>query len=179
MADFIKSYEKTSKFEGGYANHKNDKGGETYKGIARKMHPNWVGWKIVDRYKTSSLTFAQLDKVLKGNGQIQEMVELFYRANFWDKIMGDSISKQEIADNIYDFAVNSGVSRAVKYAQRVVKTEEDGIIGIKTIRAINSKEDNFIDEYKSSRLEFFKRIVINNPSQNVFMKGWTSRVENV
>lgn len=41
----------TLSHEGGYANHKNDKGGETYRGITRKHNPNWNGWAFIDNVK--------------------------------------------------------------------------------------------------------------------------------
>lgn len=178
MANFERAYHKTAAFEGGYANHPNDKGGETYKGIARNMWPKWEGWKIIDRYKGSPISSKSMTKVLGGNVELDDLVEAFYRANFWKPIMGDEISNQLIADNIYDFAVNSGVSRAVKYAQRIVGTVEDGVMGAKTIKAINASVHDFVTKYKAARMGFVNKIVARDESQRVFLKGWTVRVEN-
>lgn len=47
--NFLKSYDILIKHEGGYVNDPDDKGGETYKGIARKFNPDWKGWKIIDK----------------------------------------------------------------------------------------------------------------------------------
>lgn len=178
MADFQRAYTKTSAFEGGYSNHPDDKGGETYKGIARNMWGSWGGWKIIDRYKTSKLASKQFSNVLSGSIELEDMVEAFYRANFWNKIHGDDIMNQLVAENIYDFAVNSGISRAVKYAQRIAGVTEDGIMGRMTIKAINQNIEGFVTKYKASRLAFLHKIVVNNPSQQVFMRGWTNRVQN-
>jgi len=178
MADFQRAYLKTSAFEGGYSNHPSDKGGETYKGIARNMWGSWGGWKIIDRYKTSPLSSKQMSNVLAGSVELEDMVEAFYRANFWNKIKGDDIMNQKVAENIYDFAVNSGVSRAIKYAQRVVGVAEDGIIGAKSIKAINANIHDFVVKYKEARMSFIKKIVARDESQSVFLKGWTNRVEN-
>ena len=41
---FKEIIEKTLKNEGGYVNHASDKGGETDKGIARKVWSQWTGW---------------------------------------------------------------------------------------------------------------------------------------
>lgn len=178
MAQFEKAFLKTAAFEGGYANHPNDKGGETYKGIARNMWGSWAGWKIIDRYNTSPHSSKQMNAVLGGNMELEDMVEEFYRAHFWNKIKGDDLNNQLIADNIYDFAVNSGVSRAVKYAQRIVGVIEDGIIGTQTIKAINKNIEGFVTKYKAARLSFLEKIVARDESQSVFMKGWTARVQN-
>jgi len=178
MANFERAFLKTAAFEGGYANHPDDKGGETYKGIARNMWPQWGGWKIIDRYKTSPHSSKQMSAVLGGNIELEDMVEAFYRAHFWNKIKGDDLNNQLTADNIYDFAVNSGVSRAIKYAQRIVNVEEDGIIGAKTIKAINQNIEGFVTNYKSARLTFLAKIVSRDSSQSVFMNGWRTRVQN-
>lgn len=178
MAQFEKAYAKVKKFEGGYANNPNDRGGETYAGIARVHHPKWNGWAIVDKYKQSQHSSKALNKVLQGNSEVGEWVEVFYRVNFWNPIMGDAILNQLTADNIMDFAVNSGVSRAVKYAQRIVGAVEDGVMGPKTIRAINANVDSFVTKYKAARLDFLKKIVARDNTQSEFMKGWTSRVQN-
>ena len=178
MADFKKAYAKVKKFEGGYANNPNDNGGETYAGIARGYHPKWKGWEIVDKYKQSIYSSKELNKVLQGNRQLDVLVETFYKANFWNPIMGDSIVDQLSADNIMDFAVNSGVSRAVRYAQRIVGASEDGAMGPNTIKAINKHSVGFVPDYKAARLAFVHKIVANNPSQKEFLAGWVSRTKN-
>lgn len=178
MAEFSKAYAKTSAFEGGYSNHPNDRGGETYKGIARNMWPQWGGWKIIDRYKGSPISSKQMTKVLAGSVELEDMVEAFYRAHFWKPIMGDDIISQIVADNIYDFAVNSGVSRAVRYAQRIVGAVEDGVMGPRTIKAINQNIHRFVPEYKEARLSFVRKIVTRDESQRDFLRGWETRIAN-
>ena len=64
MADFKTAYDRTSKFEGGYSNDEADRGGETFAGIARVYHENWLGWKIIDQYKTVTSDTKTLNKVL-------------------------------------------------------------------------------------------------------------------
>ena len=51
MADFSKAIPKLLKKEGGYVNNPADRGGETYKGIARKYHKSAFMWTLIDRYK--------------------------------------------------------------------------------------------------------------------------------
>ena len=54
---FGEIFKKTMGHEGGYAFHELDRGGETYKGIARNFHKNWEGWKIVDNCKKDESNF--------------------------------------------------------------------------------------------------------------------------
>ena len=176
MADFKLAHERTLKFEGAYSNHEADRGGETFAGIARVYHENWLGWKIIDQYKTVTSDTKTLNKILFGNDELMSLIEDFYKIEFWDRIKGNEIMYQTVANNIYDMAVNSGVRKASKTAQRIVGVDDDGVIGNITIKAINKYNPNtFVFEFKRAREYFFKSIVAHNPSQEVFIDGWLRR----
>jgi lysozyme family protein len=115
MADFLTAYKRTSRYEGGYANDAADRGGETYKGIARKMHPNWQGWVIIDAYKKDH---GQLKRgAIINDPRLDDMVIEFYRREFWNKVRGDDVKDQDLANMLYDDAVNTGPKPAIKKLQ--------------------------------------------------------------
>jgi len=122
MADFKLTINKVLHFEGGFVNDPNDNGGETYCGISRKFWPDWGGWPIIDT----------------GSFKVGDLVQLFYKINFWDKIGGDKIADQSIADLLMDSAVNEGIVPAVKRAQSIVNVTQDGIISDTLISKLNS-----------------------------------------
>ena len=64
MANFQQAFQHTAAAEGGYSNNPKDKGGETYRGIARKYWPDWAGWIIVDEYKRN-MPGATHDRITK------------------------------------------------------------------------------------------------------------------
>ena len=51
MASFKEAWEETSAVEGGYVDDDDDRGGETYRGVARNFHPDWPGWDRIDAAK--------------------------------------------------------------------------------------------------------------------------------
>lgn len=106
MADFKISYSKTKQFEGGYAHVDGDTGEETYAGISRKWFPKWEGWAVVDKHKP--LTNNQHIK----DSNLDKCLEDFYKKEFWDKINGDAIPLQKMADEQFDMAVNAGIRTA-------------------------------------------------------------------
>lgn len=108
MADFLKAHHITEQTEGGYVNDPDDNGGETYAGISRKFFPTWGGWSIVDSHKP-----LKTNQKIKDNA-LTEKIHQFYKANFWDKIGGDAMTDQDLANQVYDMAVNSGVGSALK-----------------------------------------------------------------
>jgi lysozyme family protein len=113
MASFEIADKLTSINEGGYANDGSDRGGETWKGIARKMHPQWEGWSFVDWYKKHP----GFPSVLNKSDRLEELRKSFYKINFWDQIKGDELLFQEIANQIYDDAVNTSPVPAIRKAQ--------------------------------------------------------------
>ena len=62
MADFKEAFELTLAHEGGYVKDPDDRGGETYKGIARRYNPGWSGWARIDKAKKQALKVAGPDK---------------------------------------------------------------------------------------------------------------------
>jgi len=135
MADFEKAYSRTGKFEGGYVNDPDDSGGETYYGIARKFHPTWPGWKIVDEQKKKS----NFPKNLKDRrNELLPLEKVFYKKEFWDKVWGDSIKDQRVANDMYDTAVNMGVGTSIKLSQRQFKMKETAVMSTALLSKLNS-----------------------------------------
>jgi len=178
MADFKTAYKKTSLIEGGYVNNSSDHGGETIYGIARKFWPNWPGWAIVDSIKASGAKTAKdINKLADANPQLEAYKLSFYKQNFWDVNKLDLINDQQLANNVYDFGVNSGVSKGAKTLQAACCVEADGIIGPKTIACVNSGNAKAIyEKYNTLRSEFYHRLAA-NPGQLQFLKSWMSRVK--
>lgn len=105
MADFTKAIQKIIASEGGYVNDPNDPGGETKFGISKRSYPN---------EDIKNLTIERAREI--------------YKRDFWDKIGGDQIKDQAIADLLVDSAVNEGVVPAVKRAQIIVNIPQTGKI---------------------------------------------------
>lgn len=163
MADFLPSFERVLRNEGGYVLHtvKDDRGGATYAGIARNFHPSWSGWKVIDQGETPPA----------------DMVRQFYRSNFWHPLRLDEVTHQEVAANIFDFGVNAGISTAAKLAQLVVGVTPDGKIGAKTLQALNGIDpDLFVARYALAKIARYRDIVTGNRTQQRFLVGWINRV---
>lgn len=138
MAKFEIAYKKTGGWEGGWNHIKQDRGGETYKGIARNFFPRWAGWKIVDSRKP--LKHGQIIN----DSMLDNLVKQFYKTEFWDVVGGDLIEDQSIANTLYDFGVNAGQGRSISNIQRVLKLPITGKINDRLIHAINNPEKYLI-----------------------------------
>jgi lysozyme family protein len=118
MADFNIAFKITVLGnEGGYNPGNGEK--ETYSGIDRGANPRWSGWVIIDTIKANyqGITIAKMDTLLSQNTILQNNITHFYKVNYWDTISLDGVFDQQMANNLFDCAVNQGESRARKVMQ--------------------------------------------------------------
>jgi len=77
---------------------------------------------------------------------------------------------------VFDFGVNSGSSRSVRYAQQVVGVHVDGEMGPVTLEAINNHDPaDFVKALCNARLRFLRGLGI----WSRFGKGWAARVADL
>ncbi len=144
ITSFDDVFRRTMHHEGGYSDHPDDIGGETYKGISRVYHPTWIGWAIVDGWKVRGRP--REDNWLQSNERLQRYVREFYKAQFWDTWRGDDVLAIDaaVAAELFDTGVNMGTHKAIYYLQRALNVlnrggmswpdiSEDGVIGPKTL----------------------------------------------
>lgn len=186
MAYFQPALDKTLAHEGGFVNDPKDPGGMTFCGISRKAWPDWDGWEVIDERLISG---APLD-----TGGMRNLVYVFYNDNFWLPLHGDEIASQEIANYLFDFAANSGISDAVKALQRALnfyfeppkgvefvhKLEVDGVIGEKTLNMLSDAGefdafDFLLLSMRAYRLAHYIETIADNPKLARFARGWARR----
>lgn len=172
MANFNQAFELMIASEGGYVNDQDDPGGETYKGVARKIHSKWDGWIKIDLLKRQSGFPANLDR----DPELQEAVKDFYEVQFWNRLCGGLISEQAVANSIFDFAVNAGVGTSASLAQMVVDSPTDGVIGPNTVDTINAfNPDHFIASFTVAKIARYVNIVKKRPTSRKYFYGWILR----
>lgn len=172
MADFNPAFELTMEAEGGYVHDPDDPGGETYKGIARTRNPKWPGWKEIDSLKNNSNFPNNLDN----HPKLQTQIKALYKSNYWDKIRGDDIIEQDIAESIFDFAVNAGPKTSAKLAQVTVAAKTDGIIGPKTLKKINADDTRaFLAVFALAKIGRYVNICEKRKSSRKYFFGWVRR----
>ena len=143
MADFEKALLKILRHEGvsflsdgrldpartGYVNHPKDPGGETNYGITRAV--------------SAENGYTGLMKDIPF-----VLVKQIYRMRYWDKLLGDIIADQDVAEEMFDTAVNCGPRVVILFLQRTLnalnKSETlyadvsvDGVCGQQTVGMLN------------------------------------------
>lgn len=97
---FDKALKFILKWEGGYVNNPNDKGGATNKGITQNTYNNWLRSKGQNLKDVRNITDS-------------EVKEIYYN-NYWLKAGCDKMS-EKFANLAFDTAVNMGVSRVSEF----------------------------------------------------------------
>lgn len=190
MADYNQAAIRVLDHEGGYSNNRYDKGNYvcsttggwvsgvypfscssgqpvligTMRGIAAPVLASWLGRiPTVQEMKTLS----------------KQTALAIYKKNYWDRMKGDLIQNQAVADILFDGCVNHGVTRGIKLMQKAVNVAQDGIMGPITLNAINTRDPRLVYErYKNERRAFYQQIVDNDPKQGTFLTGWMNRINS-
>ena len=164
MADYRKLKPFILKWEGGFVNDKDDLGGATNKGVTLATFRSVYGQgKTATDLK--NMTDEQWDKIFK--------------KYFWDKWKADEIKDQSVANILVDWVWASG-AYGIKIPQRVLGVSVDGIVGAKTIAAVNAMAGKpLFNLIKQERIEFVNRICTSRPQNKKFKKGWLNRINAI
>ena len=155
--------------------HKNDgENGLTYFGIYESAHPNWYGWNIIKRYLANVPDLKKCSIVLSNVMDLNQKVEEFYKKEFYDKMKLDLINSEHKQLELMCFAINTNPVRCIKKVQELIGLEVDGIIGNKTITALNNYNDELFDKlFDEKEIEFYNSL--DEARFGKFKKGWRSR----
>lgn len=135
---------------------------------------NWTGGRIGvgvnkgTKYGIAANTYPDLDIENLTIEQAQDI----YRRDWWDALGADDLDSA-IVFQLWDFAVNTGMQRAVMALQRAVGVQDDGQLGPVSEAAVNRMDKNdVLLRFNAQRLRFYTRA--NSWSDSG--KGWVNRV---
>lgn len=162
--------------EGGYSNNEKDSGGATNFGISSKFLENNNLWRY-DKNGNGVIDTEDM-KILS-----EEDAGFIYKM-LWDKYQYGLIESDDVAAHVFDMSVNAGQHQAILLLQRAYnmishgeKLIEDGIVGNKTLTAINAVKATslLMNAFIKQRLDFYHKIIAKHPEYKIFEKGWERR----
>lgn len=156
--------------EGGFVDHPADSGGPTNFGITQRT---------LSRYLGRAVSVGEVRRLSR------ELAEEIYRTEFFLAPRIDTLPPR-IQPFAFDSAANHGPQRAIRFVQQVCNAtgfgplDVDGVCGPATRRAAQEADqamgDWFLAALVEERRNFYRLIVQNDPSQEVFLNGWMNRV---
>ena len=149
-------------YEGGYSYYRADPGKATMRGITQAVYDDDRRERNLPRRDVRGITDAELQAI--------------YRRRYW-QLAGCDALPSGLDFAVFDFAVNSGVSRAVKTLQALAGATQDGVYGSATLAAVRAVVGEFsagviADKLCSERQNFLASL----PTFATFGKGWSARV---
>lgn len=164
LAPFILSY------EGGFVNDPADRGGATNMGVT-------IGtWRSVgyDKDGDGDIDVDDLRKLTR-----DDVIERVMRPHYWNRWKADLIRSQSLANILVDWVWASGVN-GIKIPQRLLGVTADGIVGPKTLEALNARDPRWLfSQIRDRREGYIRGIVARDPSQRRFMAGWLRRLDGI
>jgi lysozyme family protein len=161
MAKYTKVIQKILKWEGGYCGNI-DGAICTMKGVTLATYRKFFG----------------KDKCCKDLKEItQAEWDLIFKEGYWNKLRADEIENQSIAELLVDWCWTSG-RYGIILPQRVLGVKDDGVVGSKTLAAINDYPDQeeLFWKFWNRRKRHFEDIAKNGKEK--FLKGWLRRLDD-
>jgi lysozyme family protein len=149
------------KWEGGNDDDPRDPGGRTSRGILQR---EWDVWRKTHPGLPSDVWQAPQDQIIE-----------IYKQEYWDALSCDSLHPG-VDYAVFDYGVNSGISRSAKVLEGLVGTSVDGVIGPLTLAAaVKVDPTHLINQICDERLAFLQRL----STWGTYGHGWAIRVEGV
>lgn len=151
MSSFTDAFATVVGIEGGYSNNPADPGGETMYGITIKVA------------RANGYMGAMQDMPLS-------VAENIYLLKYWNPLLLNQLPNN-VALQIFDCNVNGGLT--ITWMQKCSGSTPDGVIGPKTIAAINATAPmDFLMKFNSYRLTYYTSL----NAWPSFGKGWVNRI---
>lgn len=147
----------TLRAEGGWSNNPADPGGATMKGVTLRTFRHFYPGSTVSQLR--NITDAQLARI--------------YHIGYWEPVHGDDMPSG--VDLVcFDMAVNAGPGRSVIMLQDAVGAHADGVIGPRTLAAIQAtKPLSIINSMIEAQRAYYRSLA----TFSTFGKGWLARTQ--
>lgn len=152
----------------GWSDDPNDGGGKTMIGVTLDTYKGYCrskGYPTPTAERLRNITYKQWLEIAK--------------SLYWDKWRADEIRSQSVAEMVVDWTWHSG-SYGIRIPQYALGVTVDGIVGSKTIAAVNGRDPyQLFETLKRERLAYIERLCQQRTRNKVYRQGWINRVNDI
>jgi lysozyme family protein len=171
MAQFQTAYDIVRKHEGGFQKMPEDSG--NYNSRQQLVGTNWgINAQVYENYLKRPPTEQDM------RAMPRYIALAIFKQLYWDRVKGDEIRDQQVANILFDGHVNHG-RWGIQMMQGVLGLSRDGIVGSMTLSAINRTNPfNLFAAYKKARVAGYHDLVRRRPKDQRFLRGWLIRINS-
>lgn len=171
MAQFQIAYDIVRKHEGGYQKMPEDSG--NYNSRGQNVGTNWgINAQVYESYLKRPPTEQDMRNMPR------HIALAIFKQLYWDRIKGDQIRDQQVANILFDGHVNHG-KWGIQMMQQALGVSRDGVVGPQTLAAINNANPfTLFNEYKKIRRAGYIDLVRRRPKDERFLRGWLIRIDS-
>ncbi len=152
----------------GITNDPDDRGGATMVGITINTYRDYCSRKkqpVPNEAQLSQLSYSEWLDILK--------------TMFWDRWQADFIPDQRVAEMLVDWVWTSG-SYGITIPQKLLGVKPDGIVGPKTLNAVNSSNpETLFQSLRQARVSYIDSICQSRSANRKFRTGWLRRINSL
>lgn len=142
--------------EGDFSDHEDDPGGKTRFGVTEA-----VAREVGYRGDMRELPL--------------ELAKRIYQERYWKPVRADELPAA-VRYAMFDAAVNSGATQAIRWLQRAVNVTDDGVFGPRTMAAVKAVDENRLKNVIiAQRLRFMTEL----KNWQSFSRGWARRISSL
>lgn len=151
-----------------YSNHALDRGGATMCGVTLTTFKEYR--------RSKGLTAPSIEMLKRLDYDTWHDI---LKTLYWDRWKADRIANESVAIMLVDWCWASGVI-GIKRPQRLLGVTADGIVGPKTLAAVNNADQaTLFERLMADREKHFSEIVARDASQKRWLKGWLNRIHSI
>jgi len=164
MSTYAKALRFVLRWEGGFVDDPDDRGGRTNKGVTQRVYNKWLENQSQPGKDVLNIS--------------DNEVSVIYEQNYWLRAKCDRL-RDSLDMAQFDTAINMGVNRAIKILQQAVGADVDGRFGPNTQKACDDCDiGTALIMYCDIREGLYRRFAT-VPRQAKFLKGWMNRLNDL
>ncbi|MBN9673508.1 glycosyl hydrolase 108 family protein [Roseibium aggregatum] len=164
MPRFTEIMETVFKWEGGYADHPEDKGGPTNFGITHKVLAKWRGVASVTKQEVRDLTKPEAEEIFKDR--------------YFDVIKGSHLPRP-IDLIMMDGAVNHGPGTMARFLEDAAGLTGNGRLSVAEAKKVAGASREELVRLAVALAEARKTRYLEHPKAQFFLAGWRNRLNDV